>query len=460
MELKRALRLEDAPKIAFVGAGGKTTAIFQIADRYKRPVIITTSTHFSGDQTEQGDHHYIIRSTEDLNKFEDKVPAGVNIITGPISSDRAMGLSYESLTCLGRWCRTNEVPLLIEADGSRQLPIKAPATHEPVIPSFVDTVLVFVGMGSIGKPLTSEWVHRPEFFAAISGLEIGDPIGIKAVIKMLTHPNGGLKNVPVGARLVAVLNQADTAELRELSANSAKTLFTEYQVVISSSLNPDNLPHAIEEKSINRVAEQNAGGVHSIHEPIAGIILAAGGARRFGSQKQLLSWHGKPLVRHVAFKALEAGLNPVVLIVGAGSDRISSVVADLPVNVIYNPDWESGQGTSVQVGVKALPPHVGGALFLLADQPQIPTQLFDRLITLHAETLAPITAPWVDGRQSNPFLFDKVLFPDLMRLAGDAGGRQLFSRHEIERVPWNDSNILLDIDTPEDYRRLLQLELM
>jgi molybdenum cofactor cytidylyltransferase len=291
-------------------------------------------------------------------------------------------------------------------------------------------------------------------------LEIGALIGVKAVIKMLTHPNGGLKNVPVGARLVAVLNQADTAELRSLSSDTAQTLFPDYQVVISSSLNPDNLHQATEDKSISRVSKQYAGGVHSIHEPIAGIILAAGGARRFGSQKQLLPWHGKPLVRHVACKALEAGLNPVVLIVGAGLDRISSAVADLPIKIVYNPDWEGGQGTSVRVGVKTLPPHIGGALFLLADQPQIPTRLFDRLITSHAETLAPITAPWVDERPTNPFLFDRVLFPDLMRLVGDAGGRQLFSHHEILRVPWHDPNILLDIDTPEDYKRLLQLELM
>jgi molybdenum cofactor cytidylyltransferase len=460
MELIKALRLEDAPKIAFVGAGGKTTAIFQIAGGYTRPVIVTTSTHFSVDQTRQGDHHFIIRSVEDLFEFEDKRPLGINIITGPISSGRGMGLSFESLSWLDRWCSLNKVPLLIEADGSRRLSIKAPALHEPAIPPFVDTVLVFVGMGAVGKPLTSEWVHRPEFFAALSGLKIGDPIEVEAVIKMLTHPDGGLKNVPEGARLVSVLNQADTVELRELSSSAAGKLFPDYQVVISSSLNPDVLPQATEGKSISRLSKQYAGGVHSVHEPIAGIILAAGGARRFGTQKQLLPWHGKPLVRHVACKALEAGLNPVVLVVGAESDRITSAVADLPIKINYNPDWESGQGTSVRIGVNTLPSHTGGALFLLADQPQIPTQLIDRLITLHAETLAPITAPWVGGRQTNPTLFDKVLFPELMRLAGDAGGRQLFSHHEIKRVPWRDSNILLDVDTPEDYKRLLQLELM
>lgn len=460
MEIKKALRLGNAPRLALVGAGGKTAAIFQIASAYRGPVIVTTSTHFSVEQTRQGDNHFIIRTVEDLNKFQDRMPDGVNIFTGPIAGDRATSISFESLSWLDRWCSRHSVPMLIEADGSRQRPIKAPAQHEPAISPFADMVLVITGMQAVGKPLSSEWVHHPELFAVLSGLEPGDPITPKAIIKVLSHPDGGLKNIPAGAKRVVVLNQADTPELREISSTMAKSLLIDYHAVLTASLKPENLSQHLEENSIQDPSRQISGYVHATHEPVAGIVLAAGGAQRFGSLKQLLDWHGKPLVWHAAQQALDAGLRPVILVIGAQSNQITSALVGLPVNIIQNPDWEQGQGTSVKAGVGALPPETGAAVFLLADQPQIPVQLIERLVKVHAETMAPITAPWVEGRLANPVLFDKDLFLDLMGLTGDAGGRQLFSHHEVTKVRWDDSNILLDIDTPEDYRRILNIDLV
>jgi molybdenum cofactor cytidylyltransferase len=69
--------------------------------------------------------------------------------------------------------------------------------------------------------------------------------------------------------------------------------------------------------------------------------------------------------------------------------------------------------------------------------------------------MSPITAPLVDGQRGNPVLWDRSTFSDLMKLEGDAGGRQLFSRLAIDYLPWHDSGVLLDVDTPEDYQRLI-----
>jgi molybdenum cofactor cytidylyltransferase len=106
--------------------------------------------------------------------------------------------------------------------------------------------------------------------------------------------------------------------------------------------------------------------------------------------------------------------------------------------------------------VQALPADTGGAVFLLADQPQIPATLIRALIAEHARTLAPVVVPLVNGRRGNPVLFDRSTFPDLLALTGNTGGRALFSRYAVNWLPWHDASVLLDVDTVGDYNRLVE----
>jgi len=94
----------------------------------------------------------------------------------------------------------------------------------------------------------------------------------------------------------------------------------------------------------------------------------------------------------------------------------------------------------------------------LADQPHIPIELVKALGEQHAQTLAPVVAPLIDGRRGNPVLFDRVTFDDLLALSGDVGGRAVFAKHGVTYVPWHEASLLLDVDTPEDYQRLKALE--
>ena len=188
-----------------------------------------------------------------------------------------------------------------------------------------------------------------------------------------------------------------------------------------------------------------------MHEPIAGIVLAGGASTRFGGQlKQTLVWNGEPMVRVVAKKALESGLQSVIVVTGAHTEAVQAALTGLPVKVVYNEAWEGGQSTSVRVGIKALPDKIGGALFFLADQPQIPTTLIKTLVNAHHRSLASIIAPEVSGQRGNPVLFDRRTFPALLALEGDVGGRSLFFKFSALLVPWDDPVILLDIDTEND----------
>jgi molybdenum cofactor cytidylyltransferase len=271
--------------------------------------------------------------------------------------------------------------------------------------------------------------------------------------KILKNKNGGLKNIPPGARRIVLLNQADTPELQSAAKIISNKLIPDYHSAIIASLS------GYLDETISNEAQPNSQEleIHAVIEQTAGIILAAGGSSRFGEPKQLLKWKGKPLIRQVALTALKAGLSPVIVVVGSSSAEVGATIIDLPLRIVNNSDWKAGMSTSIRAGIAALPDEVGGAVFMQADQPQIPSQLIKSLVESHAVTLNPILAPQIDGQRGNPVLFDSCTFPVLLSLEGDIGGRALFSRFPVQWVPWLDPNLLLDIDSTEDFRKFLQI---
>jgi molybdenum cofactor cytidylyltransferase len=191
--------------------------------------------------------------------------------------------------------------------------------------------------------------------------------------------------------------------------------------------------------------------------PVAGIILAAGSASRMGQPKLLLPWMGEPLICHAARTALQSGLDPLVVVTGAGAEGIQNALAGFDVTLVHNPDWQSGQSTSVRAGILALPAQVEAVFFLLGDQPFVSPDLIQSLKQKFLETSPHILAPFVGDKRSNPVLFSREIFEVLCQLQGDAGARSIFKQYPPESMQWGDERILFDIDTPEDYQRLLEL---
>jgi molybdenum cofactor cytidylyltransferase len=453
LDLAHALRLlrpdPDAPyhtlRLALTGGGGKSTVLFQLARQLPPPVLVSASTHLAVSQLAQADRHFVIRSPEELLPLDRQLFEGVVLLTGPDDgAGHTLGLAENVLEALHHLAGTRAVPLLVEADGSRRLPLKAPAEHEPPIPTFTNLALVVVGLSGVGKPLDRATVHRPERFSALSGLELGAMVDPSAVVQVLLHSQGGLKNIPAQARRMVLLNQADDPEKVRLAGEMAQELLGGYQAVLVASLG------------------SSRPAVHAIYEKTAGIVLAAGGSSRLGTAKQLVEWHGIPLVKHVAGRALAAGLSPVMVVTGAKADQVRAALQGLPVSFVHNPAWESGQASSVQAGVRALSAECGAAVFLLSDQPQVPSDLLRALVSAHVASLSCLVAPRVLGQRANPVLFDRSVFQELLLLSGDTGGRSLFSdpqRFPVHWIDWDDPDLLLDVDTDEDYRRLLSMEI-
>lgn len=192
---------------------------------------------------------------------------------------------------------------------------------------------------------------------------------------------------------------------------------------------------------------------------IAGIILAAGGSSRMGEPKLMLDWHGLPLIRWVTRITLAAGCSPVIVVTGATSSAIESSLAGLPVHFVHNPDWERGQSTSVRIGIEAIPEDIDAAMIMLGDQPQIPLIVPQTLITLYTTETPPplILVTAIGEKRANPVLFDRAMFPVLTGLEGDAGARTIFSRHPVQLIPFDNPDLKLDVDSPEDYLRLMEL---
>ena len=473
LNLIRALRVEFSSRIAFVGAGGKTTALFQLAralinEKTVTTVIVTATSHLGAWQIKLADIHIVAESPALLEENKHRLQ-GIILITGEVDGDRTKPLNDQSLNWIRQYCDDHSIPLLIEADGSRQKPLKAWSAHEPPIPSFVDQVVQVVGLAGLQQSLNDDHVHRPELFSALSGLNISERVTTDALIRVLKHTEGGLKNIPAHARRTVLLNQADTAELQAVAQGLVQPLISTFHSVIIASLQQET--------------------VFAVHEPVAGIILAAGESTRFGRTKQLLDWKGSPFVRVVALTALEAGLSPVIVVTGANAEKVESVVKDLNVITVRNADWKSGQASSIKAGISSLtsplrglpqiqhsaflesqnlhvgfeggaPPkagaeEVGAAIFLLTDQPQITTSILRALVQRHAEGMFPVVAPMVMDQRANPVLFDRETFVDLLTLEGDVGGRAIFHKHRVEYLPWHDDRLLLDVDTPEMYARLI-----
>ena len=437
MNLSRALRIKKISperRIAFVGAGGKTTAVFQLARELTPPVLVTSTTHFGFWQIPLADKHIVAEEPDDIEALPS---SGVTLLTGPFEGDRSAPLHPTVLKDVELLARKKGIPLLIECDGSRGLPLKAPAEHEPPIPDFVDTVIVVAGLSGLVQPLDETHIHRPHHFSALSGLAMGAGLTTEGLTRVLLHPEGGLKNIPANARRVCLLNQSDTAELQAVAGQISASLLEKFDSVIVASLK-------------DKV-------IHAAYERVAGIILAAGESTRFGKPKQLLDWQGEPFVRVVAKKALAAGLSPVLVVTGAKAETVEAAIRDLDVTIVRNEDWKNGQGVSIAKAAASLPGNIGAGMFLLADQPQVSVEVLRALTESHRRELPAIVAPLIlEERRGNPVLFDRVTFPDLQILTGDVGGRAIFDKHKVEYLPWHDDALLLDVDTPEDYRRLIE----
>jgi len=438
MRLSKALEVNRGDVVSLVGAGGKTAAMFRLAGELTSEgwkVITTTTTMVRQNQRSQ---HTILEpdgsTLLDKSRVALKKHSHITVASALREAEgKLVGVEPSLVDDLAALVDVDAI--IVEADGAKGRSLKAPAAHEPVIPSSTTILVPMAAIDALGQPLDEKVAHRPELVAGLANLPPGEVVTTETISSVLLHRDGGLKDTPPGAAVVPLINKVTAVSVG--SASEIARLL-------------------LEEPRVNRVLLGSVAEEDPIEEAwgrAAAIVLAAGESRRFGSPKQLLPWGATTLLEHVVDVALESSVEKTLVVLGHRAEEIGSLLGERPVKPVINQEWESGLSTSVRAGLQALPAHYEACLFLLADQPNVTSQLIDRMLHRHRRTLAPIVAPSHRGRRGNPVLFGRSLFPELLEMEGDQGGRGVIIRHQdqMELVEVEQENTFLDIDTVDDY---------
>lgn len=192
--------------VAIVGGGGKSSLMFELAARLPGRGVTTTTTRIFAAQMGRApevctlaDAHWRAR----LEAFESGL-----LVVGRVEGERALGVPPELPAELLAHPRVDWV--VVEADGSRMLPVKAPAPHEPVIPTGTTLLVPVVGIDALCKPI-AEIAHRPERVSAIAGIPAEETLTPAALARLITSPRGGLKGAAAVRRVAVLINKVESA---------------------------------------------------------------------------------------------------------------------------------------------------------------------------------------------------------------------------------------------------------
>jgi CTP:molybdopterin cytidylyltransferase MocA len=210
---------------------------------------------------------------------------------------------------------------------------------------------------------------------------------------------------------------------------------------------------------------------------VAGVLLAAGGGSRLGRPKALVLVGGQSMARRGITLLHDGGTNPVIVVTGAtGPDAVVTAPEagdtgpeagvtgpdtgpddrEQAVISVHNPDWATGMGSSLAVGLAAVPDECTAAVLALADQPLVGSQAVRRLLAAHAAG-ASVAVACYDGRPRNPVLISREHWPEVIALAsGDVGARPFLRAHQalVTEVECGDTGRPDDVDSPEDLARI------
>lgn len=191
-------------------------------------------------------------------------------------------------------------------------------------------------------------------------------------------------------------------------------------------------------------------------DAVAGLLLAAGGGSRLGGPKALVRYDGRYLVERGLDLLRDGGCDPVLIVLGAAAAEVRAAARLPTATVIVNPQWATGMGSSLRVGLAALPASAPAAVVALADQPLVGAAAVTRLVAAWRAGAVAAVATY-DGAARNPVLLDRSVWAAVAATAtGDAGARGWLRTHpeRVTAVPCEGTGSAYDVDTPDDLAAL------
>jgi probable selenium-dependent hydroxylase accessory protein YqeC len=214
VSLQKALGLEGGGVVSLVGAGGKTSLMFRLAQAFSEAgesVLSTTTTKIMMPDRHQSPQIILAASPQAVLEKAKKLlkdTPHISAVSPRLADhpDKVIGFDPEIVdqfyeSGLFRW-------IVVEADGAAQKPMKVPADHEPVIPAATGWLIGVVGLKVIDKPLNPQWVFRHDLYSEITGLSPGEMVTEASVCAAITHEKGVMKGCPPDARMTLFLNLA------------------------------------------------------------------------------------------------------------------------------------------------------------------------------------------------------------------------------------------------------------
>jgi molybdenum cofactor cytidylyltransferase len=331
--------------------------------------------------------------------------------------------------------------LLIEADGASGLPLKAPFSHEPVIPPETSLVVPIASLSVLGQELDEEHVYNAQAIIERYGFNEGQRVKSPWVAQVLRDEELGLARVPDTVRVVTLLNSVpEHGYLRGRARLIARLILRSTRV-----------------SAVAIGAVRAAEPIHEVQRPIAALILAAGMSRRMGQPKVLLPWTRKhTILEHIISQLSLARVDHITVVTGNRAGEVRRRAAAQGVEVVHNPDYETGEMlSSLKAGLKALPAHIAAALVVLGDQPRIQPRVVNQLAMAYAEGRGPIVAPRFESQRGHPILIDRRYWQEFLALPADAAPRDVINHYkdQVAFVDVDTDSILGDVDTPEDYQQ-------
>ena len=193
---------------------------------------------------------------------------------------------------------------------------------------------------------------------------------------------------------------------------------------------------------------------------LAAVILAAGGSSRMGQPKQLLKFRGTSLLRRAIDTALAVPTEQVIVVLGHAADQLLPECTATSATVVLNDQWMEGVSTSLRGGLAAVSSEARGVFIYPADMPLVTPEALRELAHRQQVSGRPAAVTDAGGVRGVPVFITRSLFPALMIQEGDVGGAQYLRGHPeaVEAVHFDDPDLVRDVDRPEDYARLLELD--
>ncbi len=399
----------EKPVVSFVGAGGKTSCILELADDWAargKSVLVTTTVHMEEPKI-LGRTGWIDQPAENIRKALE-TPGVVIAGSGSETPQKIRGLSEEVYI----QAASKAQAVLVEADGSRKFPVKVPGKNEPVIREDTTHILILTGASALGRAL-DQVCHRLEYAKKILGPQnriLTAETLAKLLEKGYVEP---LKKQYPGRKFAVILNQQELLEEPE-----------KVRAAIEAQMSVPVFLHSREERE----------------KRIRMILLAAGFSRRFGENKLLYPIKGRPMYLWTMERLKEIQKEGLAdsLVVVSQYEEILTEAARQGISGVKNPNSERGISSSLQIGLKAAVrlkdrDSEDYYMFFVADQPFLRKETVENFLVDFEDSGKKIGCMSYRKTPGNPVIFHECFVPELMALQGDTGGKKVLKKH-LEEV--------------------------